>query len=102
VEQFDDLENYVNCWPIDDLLKSRLKSTSARWRREQRLKEGDLVKERAERLKAKVKKAKKSKVCYIFIPYTQPLISRYRCRTNSAACPTLPIISVFIFYVTLY
>lgn len=63
MKRFDDLENYVGCWPVDDLIKSRLKSASAKWRREQRLREGDLAKEQAELLKAKAKKkAKKSKV----------------------------------------
>jgi hypothetical protein len=67
MKRFDDLENYVGCWPVDDLIKSRLKSTSAKWRREQRLREGDLVKDQAEYLKAKAKKkTKKRKVRLAF------------------------------------
>jgi hypothetical protein len=85
MEQFNDLENYVNCWPVDDLLKCRLKSTSAKWRREQHLKEGALAKEQAQRSKTKLKTAKKSKVGYIFVPYIQSLILGHRCRIGPAA-----------------
>ena len=73
MKQFNDLDNYVNCWPVDDLLKSRLKITSAKWRREQHLKEGDLAKEQAKRLKKKVKKSKTSKVgCIFFAVHSIP------------------------------
>jgi hypothetical protein len=61
MKRFDDLENYVGCWPVDDLIKSRLKSTCAKWRREQRLREGDLMKEQVEHLKAKAKKKTKTR-----------------------------------------
>lgn len=32
MEAFPDLAEYRDCWPIDNFLKSRLKSTSAKWR----------------------------------------------------------------------
>ena len=66
MEQFDNLENYVHCWPVNDFLKCHLKSTSAKWRCEQHLKEGALAKGQAEQPKTKFKTAKKSKVGYIF------------------------------------
>lgn len=37
-EQFPDLEYYRDKWPVDDILRLRLKNTSAKWKRRERQK----------------------------------------------------------------
>jgi hypothetical protein len=58
VSKFPDLDDYSRFWPVDDLLKAFLKSSSSRWRREQRQKAANKALEKAE--KAKAKKVKKA------------------------------------------
>lgn len=56
MERFPKLNEYEDCWPVSDILKSRLKSTSSKWRREKWVK----VAEKAmEKLEAKNKKERK-------------------------------------------
>lgn len=54
-----DLSQYENCWPVHDLLKSRLKATSTRIRREWRVAQANRAQKEVDSLKHLVKQAKK-------------------------------------------
>ena len=40
--KFSELRKFVNCWPIEDMLKNYLKNSSNKWRTAQRKKQSDL------------------------------------------------------------
>lgn len=63
VDEFEELEDYQRCWPVVDLLKARLKSSSSAWRRTERLRKAEEVAKEVKELKAKNKKrTRKAKV----------------------------------------
>jgi hypothetical protein len=43
VEEFPDLEKYVGCWPVNDLMKMRLKAKAAKVRRQVNAQAVDLL-----------------------------------------------------------
>lgn len=68
---------YRACWPVQDLLQSRLKNTSTRWRRKQRDMAADNLIENVARLNSKgVSKVGRKKVYLKFhLSYAHVLTS---------------------------
>ena len=60
--KFPALRKYVDCWPVDDLLKAYLKNSSSKWRKEQskKLSEKGLTTGTNKRDKKKGKSSRKS------------------------------------------
>ncbi|KIM77377.1 hypothetical protein PILCRDRAFT_91123 [Piloderma croceum F 1598] len=59
IEDFPILDNYADCWPVNDMLLARLKTSSMRNQKRQRDRVGAKALEEVEQLKKKEKKKKR-------------------------------------------